>query len=463
MTTMKSPSKRTKLRMKFFAERLEKWRWVILALIGFSLLWVEIQEFLVLRILAQPFHYFEVFQYAVLLVATGLLTELFARSNHAHKQAVKILEYKHRLGLEFSSAEDWDALIYKLAELPSKLVEVEDSCLLMSNPISGKFETVARWIPDWQLTQREAEEWDPTILCEECLGKSSSNQLAFHRCQNSDDTFPYTIYSMGIPRQNFPPTILRFKLKLENKLPLDDEELFLNIGDEITLALQASQDRKRLYEMQSAEVAMAERRIVSAYVHDQLGQNLAYMHLKLDQLGTNENEIQLKDLRRDLKQLREVANESYEIVRDILKKLQPETIPHLTNLLREHARTVSRRADFELNFKAIGSPIHLATNTQQLVFFTFREVLSNIEKHAGATKVDVLVVWNDGLLDISVTDNGKGFDPDQVQREEHFGLEIMRERIANIKGSLMINSSEESGTVVSISIPVASDLMAVPA
>src|SRR5512145_3183856 len=94
--------------LKSFAERLESWRWLILAFIGLSLLWVEVQEFFVLRVLDQPFHYFEVFQYAVLLISTGLLTELFARSNRAHKQAVKILEYKHRLSMEFANTDDWE-------------------------------------------------------------------------------------------------------------------------------------------------------------------------------------------------------------------------------------------------------------------------------------------------------------------------------------------------------------------
>ncbi len=87
---MNSILEETRARTKFLAELIERWRWVILALIGLSLLWVEVQEFLVLRVLNQAFHYFEVLQYAVLLVATGLLIELLARSNRGHKQAVRI-------------------------------------------------------------------------------------------------------------------------------------------------------------------------------------------------------------------------------------------------------------------------------------------------------------------------------------------------------------------------------------
>lgn len=449
---MESVWKKISLYVKPFAEKLEKWRWLILTLISFSLLWVEIQEFLVLRVLNQAFHYFEVFQYAVLLISTGLLIELFARSNRAHKQALKILEYKHRLSLEFTSNDDWESLLRKLTELPTLIADVEETYLLVNNPAAGRFETVGHWVLEKRLPH--AKKWDPAVLCKNCMDEIASNKPSFHLCQNEDDASACHIYSLGIPNQNFPTTILKFKLEANQKLLPDEEEIFKNIGDEITVALQASQDRKRLSEMQSAEVAMAERRIVSSYVHDQLGQNLGYLHLKLDQLGNNESAMNLKEIKKELKHLQEVANESYEIVRDILKKFQPETIPHLTNLLREHARTVSRRAKFGLNFKAMGEPVHMATNTQQLIFFAFREILSNVEKHANATHVDVLVIWNNGFLEISVADNGKGFDADLVQHNEHFGLDIMQERIASVRGKLNINSSTESGTVVSVSIPV---------
>ena len=130
--------------IKYFAEALEKWRWLILASIGLSLLWVEVQEFLVLRVLDQAFHYFEVFQYTVLLVSTGLLIELFARSNRAHKQAVKILEYKHRLSLDLTSNDDWETLIRKVTEIPGTIAAVEETYLLINDPLSGKFDNIGQ-------------------------------------------------------------------------------------------------------------------------------------------------------------------------------------------------------------------------------------------------------------------------------------------------------------------------------
>ena len=440
--------------IKSLADPLEKWRWLILAMIGLSLLWVEIEEYLAFRVLGQGFHYIEVLQYAVLLLSTGLLIEMFARSNRAYKQAVKILEHKHRLSLDLTSNDEWENLTQKITELPGQMVAgVTETYLLIHDPVSGKFDRAGYWSAQGQAPHTTA--WDPTVPCKTCLERKSFGRSTFHLCRDEevDPSSQYT-YSLGLRGPTFPTTILKFRLEPGLSLKREEEQIFNSIGDEIVAVLQTTQDRKRLSEMQSAQVAMAERRIVSTFVHDQLGQNLGYIHLKLDQLSANENVKRLGEIRMELNRLRDVANESYEIVRDILKKIQPETVPHLTNLLQEHARTVSRRAKFELNFKSMGDPVPFSPSAQQLIFFTFREILSNVERHAGADKVDVLVTWSENFLDISVADNGKGFDPNTVRRDEHFGLAIMQERIANIKGRFMINSSTESGTVVSISIPI---------
>jgi signal transduction histidine kinase len=57
-----------------------------------------------------------------------------------------------------------------------------------------------------------------------------------------------------------------------------------------------------------------------------------------------------------------------------------------------------------------------------------------------------------------VIDNGIGFDAQSVQKDEHFGLGILQERIAKLNGQVMMDSSANSGTVVSISVPVCDSL-----
>jgi hypothetical protein len=127
---------------------------------------VEVQEFVVLRVLNQAFHYLEVAQYAVLLVSTGLLIELLARSNRAYKQTVKILEYKHRLSLELTSNDDWEALIRKIAEVPSKIADVEEAYLLVNDPLSEKFDKAGHWISEGLPSQENT--WDPSVPGTSC-------------------------------------------------------------------------------------------------------------------------------------------------------------------------------------------------------------------------------------------------------------------------------------------------------
>lgn len=61
--------------------------------------------------------------------------------------------------------------------------------------------------------------------------------------------------------------------------------------------------------------------------------------------------------------------------------------------------------------------------------------------------VDVLVAWSEDYLDISVADNGIGFEVTSDQKDEHFGLEIMKERISYVNGTLLIDSSLKISTV----------------
>ena len=339
-------STRKKLRsfvLKHF-DQLERWRWVVIGFIGLGLFTIEVYEHIELSFLNQPMQIGEVFLYATLLICTGLFLELFVRLNRVHQRTLKILEYKHNLSLELTMANDWNSLTARLAELPSRIAQVDEAYLMVSNLISNKFETLSHWI-DRQQAQ-PIEKWDAHVPCKKCGGKANGNNARIHLCRADNDASSYFAYCLSIIDKNFPSILLKFRLKPGLELSPDEEQILLNVSDEIVVSLRAGQEHKRLSEFQSTEIAMAERRLVSAYVHDQLGQNLGYLHLKLDQLSTNEDIINSREVRKDMKYLREVANESYEIVRDILKKMQPETIPHLTNLLKEHAVKVSHAAGF---------------------------------------------------------------------------------------------------------------------
>jgi signal transduction histidine kinase len=247
--------------------------------------------------------------------------------------------------------------------------------------------------------------------------------------------------------------IMQFKLKAGEVLTSDQEYLFKNIGDEFAFGLKAGQERKKYYEMTTSETALAERRRVSRYLHDHLGHNLGYLHFKLDQLVSMKHEITLETIVGDLEHMRKAAQESFEIVRGTLETIRPETAPLLTNLLLEHARKISRRANFEVDFKTIGKPAPLPTDVNQAIFYVFEEALCNTEKYAQASKVEVLAEWHEDNFSLTITDNGIGFNPKNINADQHFGLEILHERMDKVSGQVSLSSSEDSGTTVFVCVP----------
>jgi signal transduction histidine kinase len=217
--------------------------------------------------------------------------------------------------------------------------------------------------------------------------------------------------------------------------------------------LRVGQERRKYYEMTMSETAIAERRRVSRFIHDHLGHNLGYLHLKLDQLVSQKNLESHETIENDLEHLRSAAYESYEFVRGTLETLHRQTTPQLTNQLSEYAHKIARRADFKIEFMTTGKPVVLPIEVNQAIFYAFEEALSNIEKYARASKVDVCVEWGAEGVELRISDDGIGFDADKVNTDRHFGLGILRERMEKVFGQVTLNTSENSGTVVSIRVP----------
>jgi signal transduction histidine kinase len=247
--------------------------------------------------------------------------------------------------------------------------------------------------------------------------------------------------------------VLQFTLEPGKSLTSEQVDIFSNIGDEITIALKNGQDRKIFYDMLASETALAERRTVSQYLHDHLGQNLGYLHIKLDQLITQRQQLSLDKVLNDLEMMRNAANDSYTIMRGILETLHPETTMTLTNLLLEHAKKIALRANFELDFQTQGKPYSFPQDVQSAIFFAFEELLSNIEKHARADKIAILAEWGQDDFTLTIRDNGIGFAPGTVNADQHFGLEILNERMVRINGNINFTTLENSGTTVKIQVP----------
>jgi signal transduction histidine kinase len=148
-----------------------------------------------------------------------------------------------------------------------------------------------------------------------------------------------------------------------------------------------------------------------------------------------------------------VANESYDLIRGTLAVLQSENSTDLFRLFSRYAEQIEERSSFKIDFSSRGEPMALSAKRMRQLFYIFREILNNIEKHADASRVSMEMAWGGDLLTFVVNDNGRGFDPNKIQYGSHYGLKFMKERAELLNGSLSIHSQTGSGTQIEIQIP----------
>jgi signal transduction histidine kinase len=120
--------------------------------------------------------------------------------------------------------------------------------------------------------------------------------------------------------------------------------------------------------------------------------------------------------------------------------------------LQHRLDAVEKRAGVEARVVAEGL-VELPPSVEEGLYRIAQEALNNSLKHAAASLVTVRIEGGDDMVELEVTDNGRGFDPDSLQDGGGMGLPNMRERAERLGGSLAILSEPETGATVKASIP----------
>lgn len=437
-------------------QRLGKHSWLVISSILVLLILFELFElFQKKESLSDPYHLIEIAFFAIILTFLGLMINLFIKENLAKTRTMEILDFKHQLSLKLIEFEDWGKLVSELVKLPGSIASVEATQLHVFNPISRMMEDVSDW------NNGEVEDIFFQSDCQKCLEEHEITDLLVSPCFSSGDEAEVGAnqskeYCLPVIYINTLFALIKFKLKPGENLSDEQIEIFESIRPEIALALKVAWEQRRLSEMKLAETALAERHSVSTYLHDNLSQNLAYLCLKLEQLALEDEQVGLHPARSYLQSMQDAAQTSYEIVRDMLENTHAKTTPNLINLIRANAKKVSERAHFKISIKEVGKEVPILPELQQTAFYVFQEALNNVEKHARAKKVNVLVNWSEDKLNLTVSDDGLGFNPQGLNGSNHFGFDIMRERVDKVNGRVDIQSSVNSGTKVTIVIPILS-------
>ena len=195
-----------------------------------------------------------------------------------------------------------------------------------------------------------------------------------------------------------------------------------------------------------------ERRAIARDIHDSIGQSLGFLHLKLDQLAESEPMQALQETRDELIQMRVVSADAYQQMRHILASLMPAHNMELSNIIRAQSNMIAKRSSFQIQVIERGKSLALSSLVQQQILFICSEALTNISKHANAKFAKIEIFWQQSHLSIAICDDGSGFDLSKMPTS--FGLEVMKERSAQINGVLVIESRPNQGTMLHLQIPL---------
>jgi len=224
-------------------------------------------------------------------------------------------------------------------------------------------------------------------------------------------------------------------------------------------SLRASYDRIRLLARRLINAQEAARTSLAQDLHDDICQRLAMISTSIDLLKTSSGGIKDVNSQRFFESLARDTRKTFEAVRQLSHDLHPATLRvlGLVPALKAHCTEVARRHHVEVVFAAEGSLEHLPDDFAVCFFRIAQESLRNGIEHGAAHRLTLSLTRSGDDIEMTVTDDGKGFSLDAVSHgTSGVGVISMEERAGAIGGTLHIVSGAERGTTIRIRAPLKS-------
>ena len=189
------------------------------------------------------------------------------------------------------------------------------------------------------------------------------------------------------------------------------------------------------------------RQQIARDLHDEVGANLGSISLLTEVM-------ELKPQPGDLAQIRSTADQTVDTLRDLVWIINPSH-EHLSDLiarLKQIAAIMLANLNYEFAEMEQANNIKLSLELRRNVPPLFKEVLNNIRKHSGASRVSIQLYCRDGNLILEIKDNGVGFDV--AKKRSGDGLKNFQNRAAEMRAKLTVTSQPQNGTTVKLTAPL---------
>jgi len=227
------------------------------------------------------------------------------------------------------------------------------------------------------------------------------------------------------------------------------------LGDQmggVALKIESMQ-QSQLFGSKIIKAQEEERRRVSREIHDGPAQTMANIVFRAE-VCERLIDIDMVRAKKEFSELREQVRMCLKETRKIIFDLRPMTLDDLglVPTVKRFLDTAKERSGIIPTVRLIGEERRLDSYVEVGLFRTIQEAVNNVEKHAQANNVNVVIEFRKEIMSVIIEDDGIGFDAAENVGSESFGLVGMRERIKLLNGELVIKSQVGAGTKIMIKI-----------
>jgi len=213
--------------------------------------------------------------------------------------------------------------------------------------------------------------------------------------------------------------------------------------------LRASQEQLLSLSSKLSLSEEQDRRRIATELHDNVGQTLAMIKIKM---GALQKQAASTGLALPLDEVRKLAEQAISFIRSLTDELSPPVLYELGFeaavewLAEKHRRQHGIRVEFHND----GQPKPLEDDISVILFQSVRELLANVAKHSDATEVRITLKTEGDLVRVTVEDDGKGFNPSKISEVDKIGIFSIYEKLSSAGGRLDLKSEPGRGTRVTL-------------
>ena len=218
------------------------------------------------------------------------------------------------------------------------------------------------------------------------------------------------------------------------------------------------QEQLRRLSRQLLSAQEEERKMISRELHDQIAQTLTGINIRLASLKT-ESTLNNKGLQKKISSTQRLVEKSVDIVHRFARELRPTVLDDLGLIPALHSfmKGFTKRTGVHAHLTVFAAVEKLSATRRTVLFRVAQEALTNVARHARASRVEVGIRKLPDCICMKIRDDGKSFDVERAFRAnggKHLGLLGMRERLEMVGGSFVVESAPGRGTTITAQLPL---------